>query len=195
MRLKHPELALNVFKRNLNKKRRLKTPQETIQLNLDKIHHEHEISFKKKLLQMLRELTPDSFEHFAGRLLEAYGFKEVKITQKSKDGGIDGHGKLKVGLAYINVAFQCKRWQGKVGRPEIDKFRGACQGRFEQGLFFTTSDFSPESLDASFQAGAIPIILIHGEAIVDLMVEKGFGVEKIPLFRYEVKDEDFNCEK
>jgi predicted helicase len=108
-------------------------------------------------------LTPKQFERFAGTLLSAYGFNEMKVTGKSGDGGIDGHGKLKVGLASMNVAFQCKRWQGAVGRPEIDKFRGAIQGEFEQGIFFTTSQFSSPAQEASIKKGAAPIVLLDRE--------------------------------
>jgi restriction system protein len=120
-------------------------------------------------------------------LLEAYGFVDVKVTQFSKDGGIDGNGKLKVGLAHLNVAFQCKRYTGNsVGRPDIDKFRGAIQGQFEQGIFFTSSTFAQGAASASFRPGAVPIILIDGKAIVDLMIEKQFGVqvEQLPIYSY-----------
>ena len=72
----------------------------------------------------------------------AYGFVDVTVTSVTKDGGIDGHGRLTLGLATMGAAFQCKRWQGNVGRPEVDKFRGAIQGEFEQGVFFATSDFT-----------------------------------------------------
>ncbi len=95
-------------------------------------------------------------EQFARRLLRAYGFIDLKVTQTSKDGGIDRYGKLRLGLAIMNVAFQCKRWQGSVGRPEVDKFRGAIQGEFEQGVLFTTSDFTPDARDASLKKGAVP---------------------------------------
>ena len=68
------------------------------------------------------------------------------VTPKSHDGGINDHSKLKIGLAYMNVAFQCKRWgSNKIGRKEIDAFRGAVQGEYEQGLFFTISSFSKEA--------------------------------------------------
>jgi restriction system protein len=98
---------------------------------------------KKKILTDLKSLSPTAFESFAKRLLDVYGFHEMKVTQISGDGGIDGYGKLKVGLAFLNVAFQCKRWtKGNVQRPEVDRFRGAIQGDFEQGLFFTTASFS-----------------------------------------------------
>ncbi|MCL5024004.1 MAG: restriction endonuclease [Nitrospirae bacterium] len=133
---------------------------------------------KKKIINDLKRLSPAAFEVFAKRLLDVYGFHEMKVTQVSGDGGIDGYGKLKVGLAYLNVAFQCKRWsKGNVQRPEVDKFRGAIQGDFEQGLFFTTTSFSEGAIEVSIKRGAVPIVLVDGEAIVDLMIERNFGVQ------------------
>jgi restriction system protein len=117
--------------------------------------------------------------------LAAYGFVQVKVSGRVGDGGIDGHGNLKVGLSTMNVAFQCKRWQGPVGRPEIDKFRGAIQGEFEQGIFFTTSDFSSHARDASIKKGAVPIVLVNGDAIVQLMIDKQLGVKRRPIETYE----------
>jgi restriction system protein len=149
------------------------------------IYEKYEIQFRSKLLDRLYELTPMQFEHFARQLLVAYGFVQVTVTEVSGDGGIDGHGMLRVGLARMAVAFQCKRWEGNVPRPEVDKFRGAIQGEYEQGLFFTTSDFTKGAMDASIKKGAVPIILLNGESIVDLMIEKEFGVQKKPLQIYE----------
>jgi restriction system protein len=153
--------------------------------NLVEIYDTYESQFRSKLLDRLYELSPTQFEHFARRLLSAYGFVQVTVTQVSKDGGIDGHGLLKVGLARMAVAFQCKRWEGNVPRPEVDKFRGAIQGEFEQGLFFTTSDFTKGAMAASIKKGAVPIILLDGESIVDLMVDKEFGVQKKPMQIFE----------
>lgn len=153
--------------------------------NLEEVAEEYEEAFKQKALQKLQDLTPQQFERFAGGLLAAYGFSNVKVTGKSGDGGIDGHGKLKVGLAMMNVAFQCKRWQGQVGRPDVDKFRGAIQGEFEQGIFFTPSDFSQPAREASIKKGAVPVVLINGDAIVQLMIDKGLGVKRRPVEIYE----------
>jgi restriction system protein len=149
------------------------------------LYEKYELQFRSKLLDRLYELSPTQFEHFARQLLIAYGFVQVTVTQVSKDGGIDGHGMLKVGLARMAVAFQCKRWEGNVPRPEVDKFRGAIQGEYEQGLFFTTSDFTKGAMEASIKKGAVPVILLNGESIVDLMIEKEFGVQKKPLQIYE----------
>lgn len=77
---------------------------------LRELHHKYTHEFKAKILQQLKGLNPYDFELFCKNLLEKYGFHNLVVTQKSRDGGIDGHGRLKIGLAYMNVAFQCKRW-------------------------------------------------------------------------------------
>jgi len=156
----------------------------TVSVSLTDLYDKYEVQFKSKLLDKLYEFTPTQFEHFAKELLVAYGFVQVTVTQVSKDGGIDGDGLLKVGLARMSVAFQCKRWDGNVQRPEVDKFRGAIQGAFEQGIFFTTSDFTKGAKEVSIKKGAVPIILLNGESIVDLMIEKEFGVQRKPLEIY-----------
>lgn len=153
--------------------------------NLKVKHSEFTIYFKESILDQLKAIEPDTFEIFCKKLLSVYGFKDLKVTRKSKDGGIDGEGKLKVGISHLNVAVQCKRWnKTSVGRTEIDKFRGAIQGDFEQGIFFTTSKFSKEAMQATTKKGAVPIILIDGSTIVDIMIEKKFGIdiENLPVY-------------
>ncbi|NDV70380.1 restriction endonuclease [Dysgonomonas sp. 25] len=148
-------------------------------------HTDYIKSFKIQLLEQLKDLDPLVFELFSKKLLKVYGFRDMKVTKPQKDGGIDGYGKLKVGISYLNVAFQCKRWKNtSIGRTEIDKFRGAIQGDFEQGIFITTSKFSKEALNATTKKGAVPIILIDGMMIIDIMIEKKFGIEiqDIPLY-------------
>lgn len=152
---------------------------------LRELHNKYTHEFKAKTLRQLKGLNPYDFELFCKNLLERYGFHNLIVTKKSRDGGIDGHGKLKIGLAYMNVAFQCKRWgSNKIGRKEIDAFRGAVQGEYEQGLFFTTSSFSKEAEDSSIKRGAVPIILIDGDMIVDFMIDKHFGIEyeDLPIY-------------
>jgi restriction system protein len=169
------------------KKEAGKATSRSLLRDLKAIHQKYQAELRSTILFNIRRLHPSTFEDFAKRLLEAYGFLDMKVTQYSKDGGIDGYGKLQVGLAHLKVAFQCKRFnRNTVGRPEIDKFRGAIQGEFEQGIFFTSSTFAQGAEAASFRPGAVPIILIDGKAIVDLMIAKQFGVqmEQLPIYSY-----------
>lgn len=149
------------------------------------LYYSYLAGFKANILEQLKKMNCYDFEKFCMNLLRVYGFNSVSVTQKSRDGGIDGFGKLKIGLAHMNVAFQCKRWDNTtISRREIDAFRGAIQGEFEQGIFFTTSSFSKEAMRYSIKRGAVPIILIDGEMIVNFMIEKQFGIEHedLPIY-------------
>jgi restriction system protein len=158
---------------------------KTIVSELKTIHTKHNIAFKKQILNQLKQIDPKIFETFSKKLLEIYGFTEMHVTKYVKDGGIDGYGQLKVGMSYFNVAFQCKRWgTNSVSRTEIDKFRGAIQGQYEQGMIITTSNFSKDALEATRRNGAVPIILIDGTTLVDIMIQNNFGIdyENIPVY-------------
>lgn len=146
----------------------------------------YEVAVKDYVLTVIGDMSPQAFEQFAGRLLSSYGFVDVAVTGKVADGGIDGHGKLPVGLALMDVAFQCKRWQSNVSGPTVDSFRGTIQGRYEQGVMFATSGFTKPARDKSIQKGAVPIVLIDGIAIVELMIEKALYVRRRPLYLYDI---------
>jgi restriction system protein len=159
--------------------------------SLQELHSKYVVLLKERLHSELRKLPPSSFELFAKSLLEVYGFEDARVTQVSRDGGIDGFGKLRVGLAHLNVAFQCKRWtKSNIQRTEIDKFRGAAQGEYEQGIFFATTSFSPGAISASVKRGAIPIVLIDLAQIVNLMIDRRFGVQienlQIPTYALDL---------
>lgn len=145
----------------------------------------HTEAFSKSIIRQIKKVTPENFEHFTKNLLDAYGFEDLEVTSYSKDGGIDGFGRLKVGLGLITVAFQCKRYTSKsVRTKEIQEFRGSIQGKCEQGIFFTTSRFTTDCESLMFQAGAVPIIMLDGEGIVEIMIDKNFGIEtqSIPIY-------------
>ena len=66
---------------------------------------------------------------------------------QSGDEGIDGIIKEdRLGLDIIYI--QARRWENTVGRPEVQRFAGALQGRrARKGVFITTSTFSREAVD------------------------------------------------
>ena len=44
------------------------------------------------------------------------------------------------------IYLQAKRWEGTVGRPEVQKFAGALMGNgARKGVFITTSNFTKEA--------------------------------------------------
>ena len=134
-------------------------------------------SWRENLLDILQNIPPDAFERLCQRLLRESGFIEVEVTGKSSDGGIDGHGIIRLaGLISFPVLFQCKRYSGSVGASVVRDFRGAMVGRAEKGLILTTGGFTKEAQREATRDGATPIDLIDGELLMDKMKELKLGV-------------------
>lgn len=137
------------------------------------------------LLQVLQSLPSYGFELICERLLREHGFEEVSVTARSRDGGIDGFGTLRLSpFVSMRVAFQSKRYKGAVGRPEVGQFRNDFQGRAEKGVLITTGRFTPDAQSEASAPGKSPIELVDGERIVELFEERGLGVTR--RVRYEV---------
>ena len=106
------------------------------------------------VLARVKQCSPTFFEGLVVNLLVAMGYGGSRqdagsTVGRSGDGGIDGIIKVdRLGLDVIYL--QAKRWEGTGGRPEIQKFAGALQGRrAKKGVFITTSDFTKEAEDYS----------------------------------------------
>lgn len=96
-----------------------------------------------ELINKIKSCTPDFFEGLVVNAIVKMGYGgTMQDAGKSGDEGIDGIiNEDRLGLDVIYL--QAKRWEGTVGRPEIQKFAGALQGkRARKGIFITTSNFS-----------------------------------------------------
>ena len=136
---------------------------------------------RTRLLNQVRERSPEEFEKLVELLLVKTGFTDVEVTPRGADGGIDVRGTLVVGdVVGVRMAVQAKRWQGKVGAPIVQQVRGSL-GAHEQGLIITTSDFSQEARREAARADAPPVALMNGEQLAALLAEKEIGVVREPL--------------
>jgi restriction system protein len=136
-----------------------------------------DLSWQDKLLSVLTEMTPDAFERLSQRLLREAGFKHVEVTGRSGDGGIDGHGVVKLqGLLSFHVYFQCKRYRNTVGSSVVRDFRGAMMGRADKGLIITTGTFTRDAIAEATRDGATPIDLIDGPELMVRLKDLGLGI-------------------
>ncbi len=161
------------------------TPQEYIESGYQQMR----TTLATDLLTRVKECSPDFFERLVIELLLAMGYggsrqEAGQAVGKSGDGGIDGIIKEdRLGLDVIYI--QAKRWEGIVGRPEVQKFAGALQGqRARKGIFLTSSAFTKEAV-AFAAAIESKIVLIGGEELVTLMIDHNIGVT--PVASYEIK--------
>lgn len=132
--------------------------------------------WKDQLMVQLLALEPSAFERLCQRVLREYDFIRVEVTGKSGDGGIDGTGVLRVNLLSFHVLFQCKRYSGSVGAGAVRDFRGAMVGRTDKGLIITTGTFTADARREATRDGAPAIDLVDGDALCDLLKDRGLGV-------------------
>lgn len=133
---------------------------------------------EQDLLDVLKSLPPYGFELLCGRLLREHGFEDVEVTQRSRDGGIDGYGLLRLSpFVSLRVAFQAKRFADVVARRDVGEFRNALLGRAEKGVFITTGRFTRDAETEAARDGVIPIELIDGDRLVELFELVQLGVK------------------
>ena len=155
-----------------------------------------QMEIERELLSIVKQVNPTYFEQIVVDLLVAMGYGGNKqdaaraVTKQSGDEGIDGVIKEdRLGLDVIYV--QAKRWGGTVGRPEIQKFAGALQGkRANKGVFITTSNFSREAIGFANSIDS-KIILIDGDRLAQLMIEFNVGASTTGQYLIKQIDSDY----
>ncbi|MYI98387.1 MAG: restriction endonuclease, partial [Gemmatimonadetes bacterium] len=176
--------------RNRGKKNRPNEKQGDLTLPI--VIPKEDDKWREDFLDLLLNLSPDTFERLCQRLLRESGFIEVEVTGRSGDGGIDGHGIIRlVGLVSFPVLFQCKRYKGTVSPNQVRDFRGAMTGRADKGLIITTGGFTREARREATREGAPPIDLIDGDHLIDILMKLELGVSVRKVEVLEINNEWF----
>ncbi len=167
------------------------TPEEQLE-NAYKILSD---GLASEIIQQVKTCSPAFFERLVVELLLAMGYGGTRAGAgraigQSGDGGIDGIiDEDKLGLDSIYI--QAKRWEGTVGRPEIQKFVGALQGnRAHKGVFITTSDFTKEAQEYVKNISN-KVVLINGFTLAKLMIENDVGVSTTSTYKVKKIDSDY----
>lgn len=170
------------------------TPRESLESAYQQLRAE----LASDIAQALKSSDPAKFERIVVELLVRMGYGGNLIDAgraigRSGDEGIDGVIK-EDHLGLDNIYVQAKKWEGTVGRPEIQKFAGALQGqRARKGVFITTSEFSREAR-SYVQNIEVRIVLIDGKTLCDLMMDFNVGVSPVENFELKRIDLDFFSE-
>ncbi|MBR8829401.1 MAG: restriction endonuclease [Gomphosphaeria aponina SAG 52.96 = DSM 107014] len=174
--------------------KQLLTPEESIEA----AHQRLQDNLAQELLVQVKSCSADFFERLVVDLLLQMGYGGTRkdagqAIGGSGDEGIDGIIK-EDRLGFDIIYLQAKRWEGKVTRPEIQKFAGALQGqRAKKGIFITTSSFTPEAKNY-VKAIDTKIILIDGEELAQLMVDFNVGVSTVATYEVKKMDQDYFTE-
>lgn len=167
------------------------TPEEHMEYGYKQIRQKLSI----EILERIKKCPPDFFERLVVDLIVAMGYggsrsDAGRAVGRAGDGGIDGIVKEdRLGLDIIYI--QAKRWEGTVGRPEIQKFAGALQGqKARKGIFITTSSFTKEAQDFASLIDT-KVILIDGAQLAELLIDHEVGVTKGDVYEMRRIDLDY----
>lgn len=171
------------------------TPEEALEAAYTRLRDD----LAADLLEQVKATSPRVFERLVVELLLKMGYGGSRIDAgqaigRSGDEGIDGIIKEdRLGLDVIYI--QAKRWQSTVGRPEVQRFAGALQGkRARKGVMLTTSAFSEDARDYASQIDS-KIVLIDGETLAQLMIDYGLAVSAVAEYQVKKVDTDYFAEE
>lgn len=108
-------------------------------------------------------MTHYEFEKFIEGLYRKLGY-EAYVTPQSNDHGVD----VKMKNGDITIAVQVKQYHHTVSAHEVRDFYGSYQGKFDRGIFVTTSDFSPNT---RAWAEERDMELVNGHRLIALIQE------------------------
>ena len=121
-------------------------------------------------------MTPAFFESLVVQLLVKMVYEGSieeagQVIGRQVDKGIDGI--IKEDVLGLDVLYiQAKKWDGIIGRPEIQKFAGALQGqRAKKRIFITTGNFSKEAKEYTHNIDS-KIVPIDGKQLTEYMIAK-----------------------
>lgn len=171
------------------------TPEETLQKAYQSIRDD----LSAEMLERIKNNSPQFFERLVVDVMVSLGYGGSRVDAgksigQSGDEGIDGiikEDRLGLDLIYL----QAKRWDGTVGRPEIQKFVGALHGkRAKKGVFITTGRFSDEA--TKYVETIDPkVILIDGRNLAELMIDSGLGTNITGKYEIRRIDSDYFTEE
>lgn len=172
----------------------VETPEEVLERSYQAIRAE----IAAELLARVRLCTPGFFEQLVVELLLKMGYGRSRAEAgraigASGDEGIDGIiSEDRLGLD--NIYIQAKRWEGTVGRPEIQKFVGALHGkRARKGVFITTGAYSAEAREFVSHIES-RVVLIDGRELAEYMLDYGLGVTTRATYELKRIDSDYFAE-
>jgi len=148
---------------------------------------------KQTFLDRLMTIHPTKFEEFVGELLEALEYQDVVVTKQSGDKGIDVIGKAQFGITEIVEVIQVKRTKSTITRPILDQLRGAAQLQGAlKGTIITLGKFAKGCKEAALHPGAMPVTLIDGNKLFEILKDHEVGVRKSEMFLIDIDESFFN---
>lgn len=175
------------------------TPQEALDGAVSELHAD----VRSRLMESILSQSPAFFEQLVLDVLVAMGYGGSRAEAahhlgKSGDEGIDGRiNQDPLGLDQILIQAKRNAPDNVIDRKTIQAFIGSLAGQgVTKGVFITTSSFASSAKEFVQRGSNTKVVLIDGEALLDLMLRHKIGVrveraiEILDLDQNYFEDED-----
>lgn len=149
---------------------------------------------QEKLRAKLLSMDPGQFEVLVAELLEKLGYENVTVTGRSGDKGIDIVARLSMGgITSVKTVVQVKRYKtgNNIGGSVIAQLRGSAEVD-QRGLVITTSDFTKDGLVEADASNKMPVAVVNGDKLLDLLLKFEIGVKKEAMPVYSLDSDYFD---
>jgi restriction endonuclease Mrr len=151
---------------------------------------------KIALMQKLYKMDPFQFEFLIADLLTQIGYENVEVTKRSGDKGIDVTANLTMdGITDVKTIIQVKRYKkgNNISGRIITQLRGSAEVD-QRGLVITTSDFTKDAVTESKAQNKMPVSLVNGNKLLQLLIKHEVGIKKDNITLYSLDNEYFENE-
>lgn len=154
----------------------------------------HNVLVRAALHKKLQEMDPYQFELLIADLLKQIGYEDGEVTKRTGDKGIDINATLTMGgITDVKTIIQVKKWKSgnNVSGKVITQLRGSAEVD-QRGLVITTSKFTKDAAKESRAPNKMPVSMIDGDKLLDLLMEHGVGIKKESVELYSLDNTYFD---
>jgi len=131
------------------------------------------------LRRRLRECDPPTVEHVVCRMLEALGFRELKVAKRGREHVIYT-ARRRLGLSEVRHGIRVLRGSSEVGRREVTELRRDLGHYGAQiGAVVSAGEAARDARGEAGAPGQLPVLLWCGEALAEAFAEAGVGCTKV----------------
>ncbi len=146
-----------------------------------------------EILDSIDRISPYAFERLVVQLLQLMGYGRGRVSQRSRDGGIDGEIRGDV-LGFERIYLQAKRYDRRatIGRPDVQAFVGALSAtNMKKGVFISTANFSREARDYAQNLQSHALVLINGLQLAEYIYDYNLGMQPERQLALKRLDSDY----
>ena len=153
---------------------------------------------QKQLREKLLSLPLPIFERLVLKVIQQSGYSNVRLVEKMDSrgrtliGGLDLKAYCQTDISQSLTIAQIKRHKAPVPRRFVDELRGAMlRTGAKHGLLITTLACSKAAHQAAQAIPMLPITILEGNSLIDLLIDRRIGVEQQTVQRLVLSDEYF----